>query len=70
MRPPKQSYTLSGATPTGELAGENSSNKWSDGVRVLVSEGLSKQWRGERLISPRCIIGEWKEDHCGISGQF
>lgn len=46
MRRLKQSFTLAGATPTGELAGENSSNKWSDGVRALVSEGLSKQWGG------------------------
>lgn len=36
-------HTSAGATPGGEFAGENSSNKWSDGVRASVSEGLSKQ---------------------------
>lgn len=30
-------HISSGATPAGEFAGENSSNKWKDGVRALVS---------------------------------
>lgn len=34
---PKQSFIPSGATPAGEFAGENSSNKWKDGVTALVS---------------------------------
>lgn len=40
-----------GATPTGEFAGENSSNKWRDGARALVSEGLNNQRRGDTVAA-------------------
>lgn len=57
-------------------SGENSSNRWSDEVRALVREGLSKQWRGDTATPTEVNQykvhhgGEWKEDHREISGQF
>ena len=55
-------HTSAGATPTGGVAGENSSDRGSDGVRALVSEGLSKQWHLEGLISTRCIIEKMERE--------
>lgn len=64
MRTPKQSFILAGATPAGEFAGENSSNRWSDGVRALVSEGLSEQWRGDTVTATE--VNKYKVHYWGM----